>query len=238
MMSFMVNPYVFKAAGPSGPAVVTYEGRKGNTDSVAPTTHTITAVPFGSAAEDRLLVFAVHHIFFAESTKLLTATVAGVPAAILKSHTGPLYSTSGKNGVTFISAKVPTGTSGTVFLTFSAQARAHLGVYRVVQLMADEPTQTAGASIDYAGSKSIQIGVQAGGVMIAAGGVHSANTISISAGVSSQYSAAWFQVGSSSWRGAGGMYSATSDVASRTVTLSKQSDGLNMTGALAAVSFR
>lgn len=232
MMSFMVNPYVFKAAGPSGPASVTYIGGKTGS-STNTVTYPITGVQLGTG--DGLVVIAVSYTVFADATTLLSATIAGVPAKILIQSAGT-YTTAGRNGIAFISARIPAGTtSGTVVLNFSAIGRAYVGVFRAEQLSQDTPTSTAGSAFSTTSSKSISLGVQAGGFIIAASGLYSKLGVSLSAGVAGKYNTVWFNA---EFRAIAGMYSAASDEASRTITLTRQYDGFAMSGALAAVSFR
>lgn len=231
MMSFMVNPYVLKAAGPSGPASVTYIGGKTGS-STNTVTYPITGVQLGTG--DGLVVIAVSYTVFADATTLLSATIAGVPAKILIQSAGT-YTTAARNGIAFISARIPAGTtSGTVVLNFSAIGRAYVGVFRAEQLSQDTPTST-GSAFSTTGSKSISLGVQAGGFIIAAGGLYSKLGVSLSAGVAGKYNTVWFNA---EFRAIAGVYSAASDEASRTITLTRQYDGFAMSGALAAVSFR
>jgi hypothetical protein len=102
------------------------------------TTYNFATVNFGAADATRRIVIAVHWGAALNRT-LNSASIGGVGAT---THIDALASASTR--VAIISALVPTGTSGTVSLTFSgACAQCAIGTYRALNETSASPTDTA-----------------------------------------------------------------------------------------------
>ncbi len=162
----------------------------------AATTFTFNTQNFGAAHTERVIVCAV--VADTTPTAISAATIGGVTAAI---HI--------ENGDTneyaaIISAVVPTGTDGTVAITFNASTTdCSIALYRLVGLSSGSGTVTA---TDTASNDddvvSMTIDVSANGFIIAAAAFDADTTAVTTAGVSENYDA---DIGSS--RAVGGLFS-------------------------------
>ncbi|RWA81494.1 MAG: hypothetical protein EOQ31_31615 [Mesorhizobium sp.] len=217
-------------------AEVLFLGNKA-TDGTARSTHTLTAVPFGTEASDRKIFLIVHVQASVESQAVLSsATIGGVTASVVASSVitsvSPVYTLK----TYLLVASVPTGTSGTVVLTFPNNVWVYLGVYRVVNLLSVTPVDSVISTADHVTTKSIQVDVVKKGILLASGQFYSKKSVNLTAGVTQDYSTSWY----ADRYGQGGSLAVAADQANRTVTFTRSttSDGLVMIGAVLAVSFR
>lgn len=113
----------------------------GFTAGTAVATPSIASVPFGTAKSTRLVVCVVFWICSTART-FTSATIGGVAAT---KHIDQHGTTTNAAGCAIISALVPTGTSGTVVLTFSG-AVASCGVYSysIYDAVSNTPADTDG----------------------------------------------------------------------------------------------
>lgn len=105
------------------------------------TNFSFTSVSFGDEHTNRLVVVNVHWIFAETNRTLSSATIGGVSATInaQDSHTGG----STGLGAAIISAAVPTGTTGTIALTFSGIViDLDISVFRAKNLASNTPYDT------------------------------------------------------------------------------------------------
>lgn len=183
-------------------------------------TPSFSSVDLGDATTNRVIVVALS--WFASSSRTLSsATINGVAASIVQQG-----SDGDEGSVGIISAIVPTGTSGTIALTFSGTVtRVSGGVYALYNLQSttaiDSDAQSGQVIFGIGGNRSVTIDTLADGVVIAAGGVSEnggTTTIGYSAGVSEDYENV-----SGDFRANGG--SGVSSSTSMTVTMTATNDG-------------
>lgn len=102
---------------------------------------------FGEVGPSRRIAVAVHWCAGATNLTLSSATIGGISATIhiQDSHTGGSTSL----GVAIVSALVPTATSGTVSVTFSASGATDLRVvtYRLVDCSINNTASARGAGV-------------------------------------------------------------------------------------------
>lgn len=99
---------------------------------VSGTTYSATGVSIGAAASDRMVFGLVVWTKASTPSSLTSATIGGVAATIHAQN--KVASVTGLSAA-IISALVPTGTTATISLTFSAAASPGVGVYRVTGLL-------------------------------------------------------------------------------------------------------
>jgi hypothetical protein len=223
--------------GAENPAAeILFLGNKA-TDGSARSTHTLTAVPFGAEAGTRTIFIIVHvQASAAADAVLSSATVAGVTASIIASSVDTVASPVYTLKTYLLAAVLPTGTSGTVVLTFPNNVWVYLGIYRVVNLLSMTPVDTAIDTAVNVTTKSIQLDVRKNGILLASGQLYSKKSVNITAGATQDYSTNWY----TDRYGQGGSLAVAADETNRTVTFTRSStsDGLKMAGAVLAVSFR
>jgi len=139
MSAFVINPYSFVSDNISA-----FEFLQATTDTANATTYTITGVNFGTADANRRIVIGIA----ARATSTFTvssATIGGVSATILAQVT-QVPVAGAFNIHAYITADVPTGSSGTVAITLSTGAlRLQIATYRVISnsalVLADDENQ-------------------------------------------------------------------------------------------------
>ncbi len=182
------------------------------------TTYTFAGVSIGTAAADRYVVVAAHTDCGAASPTVVT--IGGINATLLEAN----------DGVGLFMALVPTGTTASIVVTFSATcARAAIGVWSVTGLSRATPINSSKAS-GTGVTASTGVSASHGGCVIAAS-THSGGTgISWSGGVTERYDS----VNGNSTR-----YSAgdTEGLAAGTVTPAAASSG-SFNWRIAAISLR
>lgn len=108
-------------------------------DAADLTTYTFSGQSFGAAAADRYIIVGYTASFSSGGPfSVSSATIGGVSAAV--------YSEVQNAAVVvgFLIAAVPTGTSGTIAITFSSgMLRSGIGVWRVTSFVSAVPTATA-----------------------------------------------------------------------------------------------
>lgn len=170
---FVVNS--FNIAAP--PAVSAYIGTNATND-VNVTSITRTAEPIGVAASDRYVVVAVT---WRVTATLNSATIGGATATIHQQHS------ASNEGSAIISLLVPSGTTATIVLNFST------GVYRVTTHVYNINSLVSNANFDAATATgvdpSVNINVDAGGVIIAVACWGSATVGTTWTGVTERYDA-------------------------------------------------
>jgi hypothetical protein len=151
------------------PAFVYFDGQATreltaqSTDSTDLTTYTFASQGLGTETSDRFIVVAINGTPTATPRSVSSVTVGGVSASVVV--------TANSSGLTEMwqTAKVsnggPTGTSGTVVVTFSGSMfNAQIAVYAVKGAGSNTPTATA---TDTSAPLSQSLSVPAGGVAIA-----------------------------------------------------------------------
>lgn len=155
VMQFFPPPFL---AVPKVPFAASYNGTVNGAAAGASITY--ANVPIGSPSSGRLVVVAVHWAISGSAT-VTSASIGGVPATIAAQGNGI------NNGVAFIYARVPTGSTASVVVSFSASvARSYVGCWSIVGQDSDIPTS---ASVPAGGStpnKSVTLSALAGGVSI------------------------------------------------------------------------
>lgn len=109
--------------------------------------YTFSSLSFGAAATDRLLIVAVTSGGVLDPATLLSATIGGVSATIHAQANNTGNSVNGHAAV--FSALVPTGTSGSVVVTWDgagAMGNTAYALYRATGLVSSTPTDTATAA--------------------------------------------------------------------------------------------
>src|SRR3990167_5631292 len=159
----------FSARAPS--ATVTYVGKTEDTSSA--TTYTFTDHAIGTAANDRYVIVGVFGFEDSASTKTISSmTIGGVAATELVELSAATM--GGCWG--FYGLSVPTGTTATIAVTFSAiQDGSAVMVWRANSLISTSPSATATDNTSSA-ALSTTISIQDGGIGIAICGRQSANT--------------------------------------------------------------
>lgn len=126
------------------------------------TTYSTAAVNFGAADDTRCIIIVSHTFAASNNTTLSSATIGGVSATIAVSN-----GASGGNYGTAISiARVPTGTSGTVDLTFAAgMSGVQFAVYRALNIVSTTAIDFASGGTGN-GLSSMTLDVEADGLVI------------------------------------------------------------------------
>lgn len=126
------------------------------------TTYSFTSVSFGSASGTRRIVVGVTGGTDTDAL-LSSATIGGVAATIVQNVAAGSGST--RANAALLIADVPTGTSGTIAITWNAEMRrCGLGVWAVYNLQSSVPVASGNSTGD-PGSTSIN--TSSGGVAIA-----------------------------------------------------------------------
>lgn len=126
-------------------------------------TQTFDAVPFGTPAADRyLLVSTVGYGSTNNATTVSSMTVGGVAASSLHA------TTLGRQSLSFRLASVPTGTSGTIAMTFNRPvSTTAIAVYALTGLNSTTVVDTAGSTTTATfTSITDQIDTASGGVLL------------------------------------------------------------------------
>jgi hypothetical protein len=140
--AFVINPYAFVSDNISEFSFLQATGDDANL-----TTYTFNNVNFGTADANRRIVIGVAT---RPGLAISSATIGGVSATILAESTSTVGGST--NLLAFISADVPTGSSGTVGVTLTAgAARMLIATYRVVSnsplvLVDDDASASTGTS--------------------------------------------------------------------------------------------
>ncbi len=144
---------------------VTRELTAQSTDSTDQTTYTFASQSLGTETADRFIVAAINGTGSAQGRTVSSVTIGGVTA-------GVVVTADNLGGVTEIwqTTRVvdggPTGTSGTVVVTFSGSMfNAQIAIYAVKGANSNTPTATA---TDTSAPLSQSLSAPAGGVAIAA----------------------------------------------------------------------
>lgn len=149
-----------------GETIPTLEFLQVAEDETDATSYSFTSQNFGAADPERELIALVFWVGNAASRTLDSATIGGVTADIRIQIADA--TPANPKSVAIIQAAVPTGTSGTVALTFSGSClRAAIGLYRVRGLSSRTPTHTGSDTDDTLGFGAIT--VNKGGFVIAGG---------------------------------------------------------------------
>ena len=165
-MTFVISPYMI---GPPDAEVEYLTG----TDLSASSSPSGT-INFGTATADRRIIVNVHFVSAGGSPAMSSGTIGGVSATI---HT-QIATTSGddfvRRGIAIISAIVPTGTSGTLAMSFNTSVTCRVEPYRTKGLVTG-PTDSASikGNATHTTPQTVQVDVLKGGVIIAAGNAQS-----------------------------------------------------------------
>ena len=136
-------------------------------DINALTTYTFSSQAFGTASATRSIIVGVSSAI-AGSATISSATIGGVSATISKQFAQGTRAVAG-----IIIASVPTGTTGTVAITFNtAMLRCAIGVWAAYDLSSITATATAQSS---ANPEDLSLNVSANGIAV---GVSYNNVIS------------------------------------------------------------
>lgn len=214
-MSFIINPYVFVTAGGTPISNTFLQTSTPNTSTL--TTFSFTSQNFGTADSTRRLICAVHALGVGGSA-ISSATIGGISATI---HTQTFLGTPDMVGI--ISALVPTGTSGTVSITFNGNMSAcGIALWRQINESVAS-TFDAKSNGGAGGSTSVSMNIPSGGSLYAAatGGSLSGTatfTWSGGTGVSEQYDSVLKTQDSRSGASGTGLSSATGQTVQATMT--------------------
>lgn len=126
MSAFVINPYRFVSDN-----ITTFEFLQATTDTANATTYTMTGVNFGTADANRRIVIGIASRSTGATYTVSSATIGGVSATILAQNDQTLA--GARNVHAYITADVPTGSSGTVAITMSTGGlRLQIATYRVI----------------------------------------------------------------------------------------------------------
>lgn len=153
----------FIAGAAALPAVTVSLLSSGNGSTSNLTTYSIGSVNFGAEEATRCIIIVSHTFAASNNTTLSSATIGGVAAIVAVSN-----GASGGNYGTAISiARVPTGTSGTVALTFAAgMSGVQFAVYRALNIISTTAIDTDNGGTGN-GLDNMAVDVQVGGLVIA-----------------------------------------------------------------------
>lgn len=158
---FMVNQLVGFGAEPAAP-VLTY--LQATNDDSNLTTYSWASQNFGTASPNRYLIAAFACAAAANVTGS-SCTIGGISATKAVEVTANVT----VGGLSMWIAPVPTGTSGTVAITWSGAAvRAAVALYAVTGLQSATPTATSTHNAAVSGVTSGTITIQAQGVAVGA----------------------------------------------------------------------
>ena len=126
-------------------------------------TYNFSSVSFGVPSASRQIIVGTCGVIGSGQT-ISSVTIGGVSA------TQVVQASNGGQPCGLFIANVPTGTSGTVSVTFSTtMGRAHIGVWRMVAANSAAAEDTISLGLGSSGSQSGTIDVSANGVIIAYG---------------------------------------------------------------------
>lgn len=174
MTSFLPGFFPPGAAGDWSPqlSVVATDDSSSNLDE-----YTFAGVDFGEAATNRLLIIAVAGGSTSTAIPLSSITIGGVSATI---HVQSDQSGNTRNGhVGIASATVPTGTSGTIVVTWNGgfggtMVDMAFALYRVTGLLSTTPTDTVS---DSGASPSLLIDRASNGFIVGAASAASGTVV-------------------------------------------------------------
>lgn len=150
-MTFPLMP--LRPVNPS-PPVVTFTAATSSASNL--TTYTFSGVAIGAAAADRYVIVAAHTDCGVASPTIVT--VNGINATLLQAN----------DGVGIFMALVPTGTTATIVVTFSAScARAAIGVWSATGVSRVSPVSSSKANGTSAAAAT-SVDASHGGAVIAA----------------------------------------------------------------------
>jgi hypothetical protein len=140
-------------------------------ESSAGNVATWTSVNFGAEEDTRRIYLTVHTRIATASNAIVSATIGGVSATIHAQQSATFVGADQLCGI--ISAAVPTGTSGTVAVTFSGapqdptvSQRLYLGVYRVLnQTGAADDTDISSGTAGATGTRTLDPTVVGGAII-------------------------------------------------------------------------
>lgn len=161
MVAFFFPPLVARNI-----AVVTDQGSFSNSWSL---TTNITSVSFGTADTNRRVFQIVHWYGTAAGARTISsATIGGVSATVHTQTFNRDTGTSDTYGVAVISAAVPTGTSGTVSITFDASGTGTIVVRSVsaIGLVGSIVDAQSNHPVGAGTSTSVNVNVPSQGVII------------------------------------------------------------------------
>jgi len=149
----------FGASSVAPPAAVTFtDSSVDTTGSASQTVYTFSSQALGAAASDRMIVVAVCSSNVA--TTVTSVTIGGISA------TAVVYAQAADFQIALYRADVPTGTTGTVVVTWAAGvSQTGLGVFRVTGANTT-PTDTATHTVADATDTHADIDIPAKGVCI------------------------------------------------------------------------
>lgn len=214
-----------------GPATAEYQETKAFTGSSR--TPTITGIAIGAVRSDRRVFELINMATAGADCALTSATIGGISATIHVQVSQVI--SGGYLRSVLISAQVPTGTTANVALTFAAGASDYSGnvsSVRVIDLVSDTPLTTPVTFAGVADPASVNVDVQANGVMFAVISTRYDTTIATS-GFTEDYN-----IGVSSIAAfAGGHLNVAATQTGRPVTVTNDSPG-TMQVAMLAAAFR
>lgn len=141
------------------PASITY------TDSVSVnatcTTCSQSSLSIGAADSGRDVFVFVHHYSGTALRTISSATIGGIAATVTSAEVG----NANRLGLGIIYARVPTGTTATVAVTFSGSVSVYAyGIYRVTGLLSGTPIATASGQGD---PQTLNVATSADGFVLA-----------------------------------------------------------------------
>lgn len=194
-------------------------------------------VSFGAAALGRKIVVALHATATSgNNPNLLSASIGGISASI---PDGDLESpgVTFDNGIWWIVADVPSGTSGNVGMTFSSACAGRLAVWQMRNALS--PTKVGSDALAFqtiGGSRTVNADVEGQGVFFGAATTLMLGGISITAGITTpDYNMPI--AGSGDTMIAGGFELIPASAPGRAFTVTAGSSN-TFEGAISAVSFR
>jgi hypothetical protein len=150
--------------------------------SSSTTTYNLASVPFGQPAQERYIVCGVTAERAAPTTYgIASATIGDVAADVIAA----VEETTGGIDSYMIIAKTPSGSSGTVSITFnSGQVFCHVGLWRVTGIASATPFDTALAVGD---PTTLSIDVPNNGIVIGVAQNATSGTVFATTGVTENY---------------------------------------------------
>lgn len=153
-MGLIINPYMF-----GSPAAIAFVANAA--DGTDLTTYSFAGQNLGTASADRYIVAAFAHRAGAGTPTGSSVTIGGVSATFLAGVS------NGTGRCELWIAAVPTGTTGTIAITWSAGvARCVMGAWALTNLQSSTPTATYSST---ASPMSASANISAGGVALALG---------------------------------------------------------------------
>jgi hypothetical protein len=160
------NSQQMMLASGNAPATITYLATYSPTGTTG--TATQTGVGFGSVANHNLIIIAVMWSSGTSGETITSATIGGIPASVALAG-GQLGSSAPFRDLAFITAYVPSGTSGTVIVNFSgaSQADVRFFVYQATNIQNQAPFGT-GSAVSLTTPTSTTCNLKANGIVLAA----------------------------------------------------------------------